>query len=89
MVNILVYFDVKCCINFQLFLWHISFQAKQLAQVRLVSFSRHYELAEAIQYIKDNVYITREGGQAKVNIFTCGVGCSQYKKTLEDELQCW
>ena len=43
---------------------------------------------EAIAFIKENVYFTREDDTALTRVFTTGIGCSQNRNKFKDQMQC-
>ena len=55
------------------------FQA--LAKLRLVRFVRN-ELDEAMKYVKERVYLPRNGDDVTPMIYTCGLGGSEYAENL-------
>ena len=57
------------------------FQA--LAKLRLVRFVRN-ELDKAMEYVKERVYLPRNGDDVTPMIYTCGLGGSEYAENLRE-----
>jgi hypothetical protein len=58
-------------------------QSKNLGRLHLVTFGRK-ELKEGLEYVRQRAYLLRD--EEKLSLYTTGVGCTNFGKTICDSL---